>query len=281
LQRNRLLHPHGPIGWIGTDTMPLYFQSICSSSSGNCLTLWSDTSRIVIDCGLSSMKQTRQALAPLAEQSNIDAVLLTHTHGDHVSYYPLRVLEEMRCPVYVGQDCIEHLKAFHFNEYVFPSLNLHACKSKPFTAGDFLIKPFGVPHHPAFATVGFEIFYQDKKAVIATDFCAWESILDKFIDADFIFVESNHDLALLEQYYNPNSRYHLPNPAAAGLLIQAVKHSKKPPRQVMLGHLSSQRNTAKLALCETAAAFKKASIEMPFALTAAPLREKSHLIQIA
>ncbi len=265
---------------IGKDRMPLCFQSICSSSSGNCLTLWSDTSRLVIDCGLSSMKRTRQALAPLVEQSKIDAVLLTHTHGDHISYYPLRVLEAMRCPVYLGQDCIQHLKAFHFNEYAFPSLDLHPCKTKPFTAGDFLIRPFAVPHHPAFPTVGFEIFYKDKKAVIATDFCAWESILDKFIDADFIFVESNHDLDLLEQYYNPNSRYHLPNPATADLLIQAVKHSKKPPRQVMLGHLSNQRNTAKLALCETAAAFENDNIAMLFDLTAAPLREKSLPVKI-
>ena len=36
--------------------MSLYFQSICSSSSGNCLALWSSKTRILIDCGLFSIR---------------------------------------------------------------------------------------------------------------------------------------------------------------------------------------------------------------------------------
>ena len=74
--------------------MSLHFQSICSSS-GNCLALWSENTRILIDCGLSSMKRTRHVLSSLAGGPElIDSVFLTHTHSDHISYYPLRVLEE-------------------------------------------------------------------------------------------------------------------------------------------------------------------------------------------
>jgi len=44
--------------------MSLHFQSICSSG-GNCLALWSSKTRVLIDCGLSSIKRTRHALTTL------------------------------------------------------------------------------------------------------------------------------------------------------------------------------------------------------------------------
>jgi phosphoribosyl 1,2-cyclic phosphodiesterase len=260
--------------------MPLYFKSICSSSSGNCLTLWSQTTRLLIDCGLSSMKRTRQALIPLIEQSKIDSVLLTHVHSDHISYYPLRVLEELDISVHLSEDCADQLKEKHFNGYGFKHLKLRPCKNKKFTIGDFLIKPFEVSHNPGYATSGYEIFYQDVKAVIATDFYEWDSVFDKFMDADFIFVESNHDLGLLEKYYNPNSRYHLPNPKTAELLVNIFTEGRKVPRVIMLGHLSSQRNKPRLAITETTAAFKKAGVEMKFELMAAPLKQCCDVVKI-
>jgi phosphoribosyl 1,2-cyclic phosphodiesterase len=137
-----------------------------------------------------------------------------------------------------------------------------------------------VSHNPDYPTFGFELFYQDKKAVIATDFFEWDSIFDRFVDADFIFVESNHDLGLLEQYYNPNSRYHLPNPKTAQLLVNVIREGRKVPRVIMLGHISSQRNKPKIAIKETVTAFKKAGVEMKFELAAAPLRERCEVVEI-
>lgn len=226
------------------------------------------------------MKRTRQALIPLMEQSKINSVLLTHIHSDHISCYPLRVLEELDIPVYLSEDCIEQLREKHFNGYGFKHLRLHPCKNKPFTIGDFLIKPFEVSHNPDYPTFGFEIFYRDIKAVIATDFYEWDSVFDKFMDADFIFVESNHDLELLKKHYNPNSRYHLPNPETAELLVNIITEGRKAPRVIMLGHLSSQRNESRLAIMETASAFKKAGVEMKFELTAAPLRQCCDVVKI-
>jgi Cft2 family RNA processing exonuclease len=82
--------------------MPLYFKSLCSSSSGNCLTLWTENTRILIDCGLSSMKKTRQLLNEnIDNPEEIDAVIISHLHGDHISYYPLRVIEDYNYKVKV------------------------------------------------------------------------------------------------------------------------------------------------------------------------------------
>jgi len=261
--------------------MSLYFQSICSSSSGNCLALWSSKTRILIDCGLSSMKRTRQTLTWLfGDPPQIDAVLLTHNHSDHISYYPLRVLEEYGHTIRLHDDCVDQLKDKHFNGYGLKGLRIKPFKNRKFTVGEFLIIPFEVSHNPCYPTYGFQIIYEDKKIVIVTDVCEWDNILEYFVDADFIFVESNHDLELLEQYYNPNSQFHMPNPGTAKLLLEVVRKSRNAPGTVMLGHISSQRNKPALAVRETTNLFEGAGRQIEFELRAAPLRECSEVIEI-
>ena len=74
--------------WVEKKEMTINFQSVCSSSLGNCLDLWSDTTKLLIDCGLSSMKQARRDLTIVFnDPTQIDTVLLTHMHGDHISYH--------------------------------------------------------------------------------------------------------------------------------------------------------------------------------------------------
>ena len=260
--------------------MALYFQSVCSSSSGNCLALWSDTTKLLIDCGLSSMKRTRQALTTLFDDpTQIDSVLITHTHGDHISYYPLKVLEAYGLSIHLHDDSIDQLREKHFNGYGFKDLKIVPFK-REFVVGDFRIRPFEVAHNPWYPTYGYQILCQDKKIVIATDFLDWSGVFDHFVDADFIFVESNHDLALLRKYYNPNSRFHLPNPDTAELLVNLNRESRKVPQMVMLGHLSSQRNEPEIALRETRQAFETAGIQMAFELRAAPLKEMGQAVRI-
>lgn len=227
------------------------------------------------------MKRTRQTLSCLHDSLPIDAVLLTHIHTDHISYYPLRVLEEMRLAVYLHESSAGALKEKHYNGYGFKGLRLKPYDAGAFEIGDFRIQPFEVVHNPWYPTFGYEIFAHDKKIVIATDFCKWDTLLDRFVDADFIFVESNHDMELLRQYYNFNSRYHLPNPQTAELLAAVTKESKRPLQAVMLGHLSNQRNTPKLAVRETVQYFMNHGLAMDFALSAAPLKDIGPVVRIS
>lgn len=261
--------------------MSLYFQSICSSSSGNALALWTDTTRLLIDCGLASMKRTRQALAAVYPDGRLDSVLLTHPHSDHISHYPLRVMDELGLTVRLLGDGVGPLRRQHFRDCAFKNLRLEPFDTDPFTIGDLLIRPFTLDHYPGLATCGFEIFYGDYKTVIATDFFNWTSAFERFRDADFLFIESNHDLDLLRRYFNPNSRYHLPNPQTAQLLLNVRRESRRAPQRVILGHLSNQRNRPDLALRETQTAFKKAAVPLDFDLSTAPLRTPGSAIRLA
>ena len=261
--------------------MSLYFQSICSSSSGNCLLVWSEKTKVMIDCGLSSMRRTRQVMRDyVGESSTIDSLLLTHVHGDHISYYPLRVLEEYGHTIRLHDDCFDQLKEKHFNGYGFKGLNIKPFKNRKFKVREFSIKPFEVFHNPYYPTDGFQIYYQNKKIVVVTDFCEWDSVFEYFLDADFIFVESNHDLKLLKQYYNPNSQFHMSNPETAELIVNVVRESRKTPQVVMLGHISSQRNKAKIAKREVVRAFDEDGRDVGCRLLAAPLTETGEVVEI-
>jgi ribonuclease BN (tRNA processing enzyme) len=262
--------------------MPLHFRSLRSSSHGNCLALWTDRTRVVIDCGLGSMRKTRQILTEnLGNPSDIDAVVISHAHTDHISYYPLRVLEDEGITVRIPEDCLEQLRHKHFNEYGFSSLRIRTFSDRGFRVGDLTFKAFRLPHNPYYPTYGFVITYKKKKVVIATDFNRWQDCVEHFIDADFLFVESNHDLELLSRYYNPNSEFHLPNPETGKLLCSVKKNSRRACGAVMLGHLSLIRNETDIALGEIRNSFQSSGVELNFGLWAAPRLEASEAVGIA
>jgi len=261
--------------------MSLHFASLRSSSSGNCLLVRTDSTTVLIDCGLGSMKRTRQVLTQnMGDQLDIDAAVISHMHTDHVGYYSLRVLENLGVKVRVHESCLSQLRDKHFNGRGLSSLQLKPFSASSFKVGDLKFQPFEVPHNPWYPTHGFVIEHKKSRIVIATDFNDWEGSLEHFVDADFIFVECNHDLELLARYYNPNSEFHMPNPDTGDLLCAARQCSKTPPQAVMLGHLSEMRNRPGLALKEVESSFESNGVELDFPLLVAPRLEASEVVQV-
>lgn len=239
----------------------------------------------MFDCGLGSMKRTRSALLGFTEGPTWpDAVIVSHAHSDHISHYPLRVIEQLQLPVHIHRQCLSQLRERFLHPYGFGQLILRPFDDTGFSIGDFSIQPFALDHHPAFATYGFVVECRTEgenvRMVLLTDFCKWKKIAPHLVDADFIFVESNHDLELLERHFNPNSRFHLSNPQTAELLCHVRGCSCRAPRAVMLGHISSQRNEPRIAIRETTTAFRKRGIELDFELIAAPLKTPSTVLKI-
>src|ERR1051326_4535354 len=72
-----------------------------SGSTGNAVLIVAGNTRVLVDAGLSA-KEIARRLAMVGEDAQrLDAVLVTHEHGDHAG--GLRVLlNSLDCPVYIS-----------------------------------------------------------------------------------------------------------------------------------------------------------------------------------
>jgi phosphoribosyl 1,2-cyclic phosphodiesterase len=262
--------------------LSLHFQSLCSGSSGNSLLVRTETTTILIDAGFNSMRKCRNALGNFLHE--IDAVIISHLHTDHIHYSSLRVLQDCGIPVYVYEKEIPLLARWHFRRLPFLDLKIRPFKERPLSIGDFSITPFGVPHDQFRNTFGFEISVprkgRAKKIVAATDFWDWRHLAGWFTDADFIYVEANHDPELLRAHPNPRSHYHLSNESCGELLKRAFIGGRTRPKTVMLGHLSEIRNSPKLAREKVLERLETVWNMENFALHVAPRYEPSPPIRI-
>ncbi len=65
--------------------MGVRFGSIASGSAGNALLVEVGGTRVMVDCGLG-LAIARERIAQRGwEPESIDAILVTHEHGDHIS----------------------------------------------------------------------------------------------------------------------------------------------------------------------------------------------------
>jgi len=264
--------------------MATYFRSFCSSSSGNCLAIWTPDSSILIDCGLKTLRDTRTLLQQhRARHGDIHGILVTHSHGDHVSKAALRVLGEEKVPVHCHGDVARQLRDRH-GTAAETGAAIRPFAGDGFTVGDFRVSAFALPHTPGVPTFGFAIRAGQgshrRKIVVCTDFNDFSGVLAQLEDADFLFLEANHDPALLRRYPNRNSHYHLNNVKTAWLLAHATRDGRRPPNHVVLGHLSEERNTEELALDEVKRVFARQRQAVPFRLDTAPRYEPSRMMKV-
>ena len=64
--------------------MALYFCSLASGSSGNSYLVRSETTALLVDCGISGKKIIQRLKESGTEPEEIKGLLLTHEHIDHV-----------------------------------------------------------------------------------------------------------------------------------------------------------------------------------------------------
>ncbi len=263
----------------------IHFRSYCSSSDGNCLALWTGDCGILIDCGVKTLRDTRTLLRGHRETHGpLEAVLVSHSHGDHLSHNALRVLEEEGVEVRGHRAVVSQLRIRH-EAAARRSSPIQPLAGDEVTIGDFRVAPIPLSHAPNVPTFGFVIHAghgtQQRKIVVCTDFYDPADVLPHLPGADFVFVEANHDVELLRQYFNPNSRFHLNNAKTARLLADAFRRGARPPRHAVLGHLSAKRNRDHLAVREVERAFTDQQVTLRFTLETAPRYHPSRVMTIA
>ena len=231
----------------------LNFCSLYSGSSGNSLFVQSDTTKILVDCGVSS-KKIEEALNSIeVDASSIDAILVTHEHSDHVKGLAT-FSSKFDVPVFSTAETFDNMEKIT-SKISNNNVNYFKADEK-FCIGDLEILPFSIPHDAA-NPCGFNIFNNNKKLSIATDIGHMNSkILSHLEGSSFLLLESNYDTEVLKCCSYPfylKSRIsgptgHLSNDMAGKTITYLLKNGLK---TAMLGHLSKESNLPELAYTTT------------------------------
>lgn len=227
----------------------LKFYSLYSGSSGNSLLVETPNSKVLIDAGVST-KKIETALSDLkVDIHDIDAVLVTHEHSDHVKGLGT-LAKKFNIPIYANQETWDAMPEIA-EKVQLENQNLFKPNEK-FDIGDLKILPFSIPHDAA-NPCGFNLFYENQKISIATDLGHMDNQLIKYLEeSQFILLEANYDPNILkcsrypyplkQRIAGPNG--HLSNEMAGKTISYLLKSGL---RKVMLGHLSKENNFPELA----------------------------------
>jgi len=229
--------------------MSLEVCVLASGSSGNSIYVASQSTRILIDAGLSA-KQVAVRLEQIGVvPESIAGICVSHEHGDHIA--GIRVLQKRHgIPVYTNAGTLNGIrrqpKADEISARIFQT-------GSPFEIGDITVEPFSVPHD-AYEPVGFLLRTAECTVGIVTDLGMSTSLIrEKLRGCDAIIVESNHDEDLLQEAPRPWSlkqrirsrQGHLSNMDAARLISDCATERLA---HVFLAHLSSDCNSPDTAL---------------------------------
>jgi phosphoribosyl 1,2-cyclic phosphodiesterase len=220
---------------------------LASSSAGNATFVASERTRLLVDAGLSR-REIAKRLAAIGENlDNLDAILITHEHCDHVS--GLSALARKACrplPVYTTDGTAQFIDW----EGKQPAVEVFGA-GRSFTVGDFDVASFTIPHD-AVDPVGYTLSCCGVKIAIATDLgYITDSLRIHLRGTDVVILESNHDLEMLRVGPYPWSvkqrvmgrRGHLSNEVAADFIARDLDTSVS---TLILGHISEHNNHPEL-----------------------------------
>lgn len=203
---------------------------------------------ILVDAGIS----TRRIQTHLEELgltlSDLDAICVTHEHGDHVKALPL-LGKKHGVPVYANADTASTLA--RRSTYDGISWKIFTT-GQEFSIGPMTLHPFAIPHD-AMDPVGFTIQAEGLQIGFATDIgLATQLVKGHLQGCHMLLLETNHDRILLEESDRPWStkqrisgrQGHLSNEAASELLKAVLGPQLE---QVFLAHISQDCNQKELA----------------------------------
>lgn len=213
------------------------FALLASGSKGNCCLVKHKDTKIMIDCGTTG-KYLKTCFNRLSyDPLQTDALLITHTHKDHVSQVKLFD----RLPTYASSPLITD-RLSSIDPYDILQIK------------DFKIMALPMSHDCE-GTVGFTIECEGEKMVYITDTGYIKEDVKQYIKgADYYVFESNHDVEMLMQTKRPvfvkqriiNDYGHLCNEDSANILSEIIDVHKT--KEIVLAHISQEGNTREKAL---------------------------------
>ena len=228
----------------------LRFRNLGSGSTGNATVVEahgpSGVTRLLVDCGLKPRQLAHGLTQAGLAASQIDAVFVTHEHGDHIGCAE-SFIRRQRKPLWMSQGTHTAIGAPDLGDM------LHFARDGvALELGDLQLMPFTVPHD---AHEPLQLVCSDGVARlgILTDLGhATAHVLHHLRGCHALLLECNHDAALLSGSSYPEflkqriagRQGHLSNQQAADV-ARAVNHAAL--RLVVAAHLSERNNRPALA----------------------------------
>jgi phosphoribosyl 1,2-cyclic phosphodiesterase len=217
----------------------LRFCALASGSRGNALLVEHDETLIMIDCGLPLAVLEARLAAVGCALDDLDAVLITHEHGDHSrGIGPLR--RRRAIPLWTTHGTAGAVD--DIDDFARVQLD------RELTIGSIGILPFAVPHD-AREPCQFVFCAAGRRLGVLSDVGHATPVIRRALSGcDALALEFNHDAAMLEAgSYPPSvkarvgSRFgHLSNAQAVELLGGLVHGGLQ---WVMALHLSERNNS--------------------------------------
>ena len=224
--------------------MSVEVHVLASGSDGNCYVVRSEDRAVMVDAGLSYKKTKSLMDLNGIDDSEIEALFVTHEHSDHVGGAGV-ISRKLDIPVYC-------------NQRTFNASNLGKVQFNPITmmntvhvAGmDIIALPTS---HDAVEPCAYMLSAGDTKVLIATDTGKITFPIEHALEeADIAVVESNYDKKMLDYGpYPPSLKRlidsdigHMSNLECARAVKRTMHDSG---RKIFLGHLSRHNNTPDIA----------------------------------
>ena len=203
----------------------------------------------LIDCGISHRRLSEGLAAQGLGAEDIEAVLITHTHTDHVSGLPVW-FRQTGLRFIVPEKALRRASAC-MGRGALGSRLFSFVPGEDYALDGVTFTPFAVTHD-APETVGLSFDDGTARFTYMTDLGAADEEYAGFCaGADLLFLEANHEPELVAASHYPRAlkrrilgpKGHLSNEQALSLLSLL----KQPPRKVVLGHLSEVNNSPERA----------------------------------
>lgn len=225
------------------------FCPLASGSKGNCIYVGTGSKKILIDAGMNG-KTIQSHLAKInVDLSEIDAILVTHEHSDHIVGLKTLALK-YGIPVFANHETAKGIVAYLKGDC--PKFKIFAT-GETFEFGDMEIHPFSI-QHDTLDPVAFTIRTGDLKLGFCTDLgFATTLVQNQLQECDYLLIEANHQPSMVHASSRPHflkqrilgRTGHLSN-EACGQLLKSIAHPKL--KHIHLAHLSSECNSPEVAL---------------------------------